>query len=101
MAAFCKSSSVSRQFLNAFLRSRACFSSSTVYGGKLYELRTYAIKPDAMGAFNKVMADSFYIRLNYSKLLGYWTTVLGGNVNETVHLWEYGQLGSINRVCLD
>ncbi len=57
--------------------------------GKLYELRTYAIKPEKFGEFTKIMQEGYMLRTAHSKLIGYWNTDLGG-VNEVVHIWEYG-----------
>lgn len=80
---------------------RALISTSSVCTGngvldgagdsKLYELRTYAIKPDRMAEFMKIMQEGFSYRTAHSKLNGYWTTDLGG-VNEVVHIWEYGRM---------
>lgn len=59
--------------------------------GKLFELRTYSIKPDMFGEFMKIMQTGYALRTAHSKLCGYWSTDLGG-VNEVVHIWEYGVL---------
>ena len=44
-----------------------------------------------MREFLQLTTEEFHLRTAHSKLLGYWTTELGG-LNEVVHLWEYGQL---------
>lgn len=56
---------------------------------KIYELRTYAIRPDKFGEYLKVMEENIGLRTAHSKLLGFWITDLGG-INEVNHLWEYG-----------
>lgn len=56
---------------------------------KLYELRTYSIKPAKLGSFLQLTNEKFHLRTAHSKLIGYWTSELGA-LNEVVHLWEYG-----------
>ena len=56
---------------------------------KIYELRTYAIRPDKFGEYLKLMEENIDLRTAHSKLLGFWITELGG-INEVNHLWEYG-----------
>ena len=56
---------------------------------KIYELRTYAIRPDKFGEYMKIMEDNIGLRTAHSKLVGFWSTDLGG-INEVNHLWEYG-----------
>ncbi|PIK58685.1 hypothetical protein BSL78_04368 [Apostichopus japonicus] len=65
--------------------------SSTASHGKLFELRTYNIKPSCMGEYVQLTKDKFHLRTAHSKLVGFWLTELGG-VNESVHLWEYDSL---------
>ncbi|XP_035678394.1 protein NipSnap homolog 3A-like [Branchiostoma floridae] len=55
---------------------------------KLYELRTYSIRPDCFGEFLKLSDENMHMRMEHSKLIGYWRTELGG-INEVVHIWEY------------
>ncbi len=40
------------------------------------------------------MHEWYMLRTAHSKLIGYWSTDLGG-VNEVVHIWEYGEGQSI------
>ena len=56
---------------------------------KIYELRTYAIRPDKFGEYMKLMEENIGLRTAHSKLVGFWITDLGG-INEVNHLWEYG-----------
>ena len=56
---------------------------------KIYELRTYTIRPDKFGEYLKVMEENIGLRTAHSKLVGFWITELGG-INEVNHLWEYG-----------
>lgn len=58
---------------------------------KIYELRTYAIRPDKFGEYLKLMEENIGLRTAHSKLLGFWITELGG-MNEVNHLWEYGMM---------
>ena len=58
---------------------------------KIYELRTYAIRPDKFGEYLKLMEENIGLRTAHSKLLGFWITDLGG-INEVNHLWEYGMI---------
>ena len=58
-------------------------------GRKLYELRTYSIKPARTAEFLKMSNEHMNLRMAHSKLIGYWTCELGG-LNEVVHIWEYG-----------
>ncbi|XP_041455399.1 protein NipSnap homolog 3A-like isoform X2 [Lytechinus variegatus] len=55
---------------------------------KFYELRTYKIIPSSFPAFLKLTNENIHPRLEHSKLIGYWTTDIGG-LNEVFHIWEY------------
>jgi hypothetical protein len=57
---------------------------------KIYELRTYAIWPQNVKDFLNLTSEEFHLRTSQSKLIGYWTSELGG-LNEVVHIWEYGK----------
>lgn len=57
---------------------------------KLFEFRTYAIRPDKFGECMKIIENNIYIRTAHSKLVGFWITELGG-INEVHHLWEFGK----------
>merc|ERR1712071_109166 len=59
--------------------------------GKVYELRTYNIWPQCFKAFLNLTSEEFHLRTAQSKLVGYWTSELGG-LNEVVHIWEYGEI---------
>ena len=82
------------QILRAFISTSSVYTSNGGEdggsSGKLYELRTYAIKPDKFGEFSKIMQEGYALRTVHSKLIGYWNTDLGG-LNEVVHIWEYGK----------
>ena len=73
----------------------ASFSTAikTQDANKVYELRTYSLKPEHMKEYLTLTAEKFHLRTSHSILHGYWTVELGG-VNQVVHLWEYG-----NRKC--
>lgn len=70
-------------------------TSSAVELGKVYELRTYAIWPQYLKDFLNLTSEEFHLRTSQSKLIGYWTSELGG-LNEVVHIWEYGILALIS-----
>eukprot|EP00048_Salpingoeca_helianthica_P023919 m.28267 g.28267 ORF g.28267 m.28267 type:complete len:220 (-) comp9072_c1_seq1:54-713(-) len=53
-----------------------------------YELRKYKVKPSSFSTFLSLTNDHISLRMKHSKLLGYWTSELGG-LNEVVHIWEY------------
>ena len=57
---------------------------------KIYELRTYSIKPECMKPFLELTFEKFHLRTQFSVLHGYWTAELGG-LNQVVHIWEYGK----------
>ena len=58
-------------------------------GGKIYEMRTYFIEPARYTEYLKLANEYLHIRMAYSRLIGYWTTELGG-LNEVITIWEYG-----------
>ncbi|XP_078493400.1 protein NipSnap homolog 3A isoform X2 [Ciona intestinalis] len=58
---------------------------------KVYEMRKYIFKPDAIPEFNK-LNELFYLRTNVSKLVGYWSCDMGSTLNSYVHIWEYDDL---------
>ena len=45
---------------------------------KAYEIRTYTLNPNDYPAFLALTNEKIHMRLKHSKLLGYWTTELGG-----------------------
>jgi hypothetical protein len=57
----------------------------------IYELRTYTVKPGALGDMVKAASTvSREIRKDdYGKLEGYWMTEIGP-LNQVMHLWSYG-----------
>ena len=73
------------------MRNKAPFSTSIKIqdASKVYELRTYSLKPEHMKEYLNLTAEKFHLRTAHSILHGYWTVELGG-VNQVVHLWEYG-----------
>ena len=62
---------------------------------KIYELRTYNLKPECVKPFVNMTLEKFHIRTQASKLNGYWSTELGG-INQVVHIWEYGNSQNTN-----
>lgn len=68
---------------------RRLFSNETAAKEKIYELRTYAVQPSRFVEFLKLTEEQIHLRIAHSKLIGYWSTEIGG-LNEVVHIWEYG-----------
>lgn len=58
---------------------------------KIYEIRTYTVKPKYFKEYIKFTEENFHLRIKHSKLFGYWRTELGA-LNEVIHIWEYGML---------
>eukprot|EP01113_Clastostelium_recurvatum_P043728 TRINITY_DN727_c0_g1_i2.p1 TRINITY_DN727_c0_g1~~TRINITY_DN727_c0_g1_i2.p1 ORF type:complete len:249 (+),score=59.74 TRINITY_DN727_c0_g1_i2:39-785(+) len=90
---FARGSQASRGLVSCILNvPRACFaSSSSPSAKKVYELRTYDIKPEFFPAFLQLTAKHIHLRTQHSPCLGYWATEIGG-INQVVHLWEYDSL---------
>jgi len=65
----------------------------------LYELRTYTLKPGAVGDMVKAASTvSHDIRKNdFGKLEGYWFTEIGP-LNQVLHLWSYGDFNERARL---
>ena len=65
----------------------------------IYELRTYTLKPGAMGDMVKAASTvSREIRGdNYGKLEGYWSTEIGP-LNQVMHMWSYSDLNDRTRL---
>ena len=54
----------------------------------LYELRTYLLKPGAIGQWVKLFTGALQYRERHSKITALWTGE-AGQPNEVVHLWAY------------
>ena len=67
-----------------------CTSQASASSEKVYELRTYCIQPASYVEFLKLSCENLHMRTAHSKLIGFWTSELGG-LNEVLHLWEYGR----------
>lgn len=61
----------------------------SLHTDKVYELRTYSIKPKNFKEFYDLSVEFMHLRTNHSKLVGYWTSEIGG-IFDMVHIWEYG-----------
>jgi hypothetical protein len=59
--------------------------------GHVYELRTYSALPGAIGGWATGFKKSLAQRETHSKLVGLWTTEIGG-LNAAKHLWVYDSL---------
>lgn len=44
-----------------------------------------------MREYLNLTAKEFHLRTAHSKLVGFWTSEIGG-LNQVVHIWEYGEL---------
>ena len=66
---------------------------------RIYELRTYTVKPGAIG--DMVKAASTVSRAvrgdNFGKLEGYWFTEIGP-LNQVMHMWSYSDLNERARL---
>ena len=54
----------------------------------LYELRTYRLKPGAIGQWVTNFKAALPVREKYSKIVGLWSGE-AGQPNEVLHLWSY------------
>jgi hypothetical protein len=65
----------------------------------IYELRTYTVKPGAIGDMVKAASTvSRDIRKDdYGKLEGYWSTEIGP-LNQVMHMWSYSDLNERTRL---
>ena len=61
------------------------------FSSKVYELRKYTIKPDAIGKYKQLTTEQFHLRTKHSKLLGFWFSDVGSKLFLSVHIWEYGK----------
>ena len=54
----------------------------------LYELRTYRLKPGAIGQWIANFKEALPVRERHSKIVGLWSGE-AGQPNEVLHLWAY------------
>jgi hypothetical protein len=59
--------------------------------GHLYELRVYRGHPGMIGTWARAFKDVLPDREKYSKIVGLWTTEVGG-LNSAAHMWVYDDL---------
>ena len=57
----------------------------------LYEVRTYTLRPGAVGEFESRFAKRKPLREKHSKLGAFWHTELG-TLNQVIHVWPYEDL---------
>lgn len=57
----------------------------------IYEMRTYTLKPGAVGEFEKRFAEAIPHRQKYSPLGAFWHTEIG-LLNQVIHVWPYEDL---------
>ncbi|KAL9984110.1 hypothetical protein ACROYT_G006370 [Oculina patagonica] len=56
---------------------------------KIYEMRTYYIKPKNFAEFMQLTNEYIHLKSDTNSVLnGYWTSDIGG-LNEVTHIWEY------------
>lgn len=86
-----------RAVVGAWLQSQ--MSTSAILGqtskspsgssAKIYEMRTYYVKPKAFAEFMQLTNEYIHLKADSnSKLNGYWISDIGG-LNEVTHIWEY------------
>jgi hypothetical protein len=54
-------------------------------------MRTYTVKPGAVGEYQARFAEAYAVREKYSKLGGMWHTDIGP-LNQVIHIWPYESL---------
>ena len=59
--------------------------------GHIYELRVYRGRDGLLPTWAKLLKGALPAREKYSKMVGLWTTEIGG-LNAAVHLWVYDDL---------
>lgn len=57
----------------------------------LYEVRTYTLRPGAVGEFEERFTKRLPLRDKHSKLGGFWHTEFGP-LNQVIHAWPYENL---------
>ena len=57
----------------------------------IYEMRTYTLRPGAVGEFETRFAKRKPLREKHSKLGAFWHTELG-TLNQVIHVWPYDDL---------
>ena len=57
----------------------------------IYEMRTYTLRPGAVGEFEARFAKRQPLREKHSKLGAFWHTELG-TLNQVIHVWPYEDL---------
>ncbi|XP_068232362.1 protein NipSnap homolog 3B-like [Palaemon carinicauda] len=77
--------------------TRLVHSSSDDASQKIHELRIYSINPNNVRDFLTLTSEEFHLRTSHSKLVGYWTSEIGG-LNQVVHIWEYDSLSHRSQV---
>ena len=70
--------------------SRKISTTGSLCNDKVYELRTYSLQAKDMKPFMEMSCEWMHLRTAHSKLIGYWTSEIGG-INDVVHIWEYGK----------
>lgn len=57
----------------------------------IYEIRTYNLKPGAVGEYEARFGEAYAARAKYSPLYGFWHTEIGP-LNQVIHIWPYESL---------
>lgn len=61
------------------------------------EMRTYALRPGTMAAFEERFVEGLTARLQFSKLGGLWRSEVGC-LNQVVHIWPYESFEERERI---
>jgi len=56
---------------------------------KIFELKTYNIRSENFSNYLVLLGKNIHLRMNLSKLVGYWTSEVSSSLNQTICLWEY------------
>ena len=63
----------------------------------IYEMRTYDLKPQTLGEFEKRFGEAYEKRKKYSELAAFWHTEIGP-LNQVIHVWPYKDLAERERI---
>ena len=63
----------------------------------IYEMRTYDLKPRAVGEFEQRFGEAYEKRKKYSELAAFWHTEIGP-LNQVIHVWPYKDLLERDRI---
>ena len=63
----------------------------------IYEVRTYDLKPHAVGEVEKRFGEAYEHRKKLSPLAAFWHTEIGP-LNQIIHVWPYKDMAERERI---